>query len=354
MSATEKQDVEMDGKDGSAGPAVRPRGSVAKKPAEPERFALLGVWAVLILVFSLAAPQTFPTTANISNMLATQVVLLILAIGLLVPLRGGDYDLSVASTLNLSTVIVAVLNVNHGWGIWASVAVALLASLCVGVVNGLIVTVFDIDPFIVTLGVGTVVQGLIYYVSDTMTISGIDRALSDLVLTQPFLAIPTGFFFALALCALVWYVFDHTAFGQRLLFVGQSRDVARLNGVNVSGLRRRSFIVSAGFAGLAGVVYAGTTASADPVSGASFLLPAFAACFLGSTVLRIGRFNPWGTLIAVYFLVTGITGLQLLGAQQYVQQLFYGGALVIAVILSKLVRSRGERKRRAQAALSAS
>ena len=70
-------------------------------------------------------------------------------------------------------------------------------------------------------------------------------------------------------------------------------------------------------------------------------------------MLRIGRFNPWGTLIAVYFLVTGITGLQLLGAQQYVQQLFYGGALVIAVVLSKLVRSRGERKRRAQAAAAA-
>jgi hypothetical protein len=102
----------------------------------------------------------------------------------------------------------------------------------------------------------------------------------------------------------VWYVFDHTAFGQRLLFAGQSRDVARLNGVNVAGLRWVSMIISGGIAGLAGVVYTGTTASADPVSGAAFLLPAFAACFLGSTVLKIGRFNPWGTLVAVYFLVT--------------------------------------------------
>jgi ribose transport system permease protein len=325
----------------------------ARTPAEPERFALLGVWAVLILAFSLVVPDTFPTTANVSNMLASQVVLLILAIGLLYPLRAGDYDLSVASTLNLATVVVAVFNVQLGWGIWVSVLVALLASVAVGVLNGLIVTVFDINPFIVTLGMGTVVQGLIYLLSDSSTISGIDRSLSDAVLTQPFLAIPVGFFYAVAICAIAWYVFGHTAFGQRLLFVGQSHDVARLNGVNVPRLRRRSLVISAGFAGLAGVVYAGTTASADPVSGASFLLPAFAACFLGSTVLRIGRFNPWGTLIAVYFLVTGITGLQLLGAQQYVQQLFYGGALVIAVILSKLVRSRGERRRRAQAAAAA-
>ncbi|GAB3271457.1 ABC transporter permease [Kineosporia babensis] len=336
MSTTEK-----------APPATR---AVAKKPAEPERFALLGVWAVLIVAFCVIVPETFPTTANISNMLGSQVTLLILALALLVPLRAGDYDLSVASTLNLSTVVVAVLNVNHGFNIWLSVLLAIGAGALVGVVNGTIVTKFAIDPFIVTLGIGTVVQGLIYYLSDSMTISGIDRKLSDVVLTQPFLSIPIGFYYALALCFGVWYVFDHTAFGQRLLFVGQSRDVARLNGVNVNGLRFTSLVISGALAGLAGAVYAGTTASADPVSGAAFLLPAFAACFLGSTVLKIGRFNPWGTLIAVYFLVTGITGLQLMGAQQYVQQLFYGGALVIAVILSKLVRARGERKRRAQIA----
>ncbi len=320
----------------------------AKRPAEPERFALLGVWAVLFLVFSLIVPETFPTTANISNMLGSQAVLLVLALGLIVPLRAGDYDLSVASTLNLSAVVVAVLNVNQGWNIWTAVVAAIGVSLLVGVVNGFIITRFDIDPFIVTLGIGTVVQGLIYQVSNSVTITGVDRSLSDTMLTQPFLAIPLDFYYAIALCVVVWYVFDHTAFGQRLLFAGQSRDVARLNGVNVSGLRWTSMIISAGMAGVAGVIYAGTTASADPVSGAAFLLPAFAACFLGSTVLKIGRFNPWGTLIAVYFLVTGITGLQLMGAQQYVQQLFYGGALVIAVIMSKLVKSRGERRRQAE------
>jgi ribose transport system permease protein len=319
-----------------------------KRPAEPERFALLGVWVLLFLVFSLIVPETFPTSANISSMLGSQAVLLVLALGLIVPLRAGDYDLSVASTLNLSAVVVAVLNVNEGWNIWTAVIAAIVVSCLVGVVNGFVITKFDIDPFIVTLGIGTVVQGIIYWISNSVTITGVDRQLSDTMLTQPFLAIPLDFYYAIALCFVIWYVFDHTAFGQRLLFAGQSRDVARLNGVNVSGLRWTSMIISGGIAGVAGVIYAGTTASADPVSGQAFMLPAFAACFLGSTVLKIGRFNPWGTLIAVYFLVTGITGLQLMGAQQYVQQLFYGGALVIAVILSKLVKSRGERRRQAE------
>jgi ribose transport system permease protein len=333
--------------------APAPRPTRRKKVAEPERFALLGVWVLLIAAFSFLVPETFPTSANVSNMLGSQAVLLILALGLIIPLRAGDYDLSVAATLNLGAIIVAVLNVQHGWGIWTSVLAALVACTLVGVVNGLIITLFDIDPFIVTLGIGTVVQGLIYLVSNSRTISGIDRQLSDAALTRPLFSIPVDFYYAVGLCVIVWYVFEHTAFGQRLLFTGQSHDVARLNGVNVAGLRRTSLIASAFIAGLAGVVFAGTTASADPVSGASFLLPAFAACFLGSTVLKIGRFNPWGTLIAVYFLVTGITGLQLMGAQQYVQQLFYGGALVIAVIMSKLVRARGEKRRRAQAATTA-
>ena len=87
-------------------------------------------------------------------------------------------------------------------------------------------------------------------------------------------------------------------------------------------------------------MYAGTSGGAGPSSGASLLLPAFAAAFLGATSIMPGRFNPWGTLIAVYFLVTGITGLQLMGVQSYVQQLFYGGALLVAVALSQLARGR--------------
>lgn len=314
---------------------------------EPERFALIGAWLLLVAFFIFKVPETFPTAANLSNMLGSQAVLLILALGLIIPLRGGDYDLSVASVFTLAAVIVAVLNAQDGWPVWEAAIVAIVAGMLVGVLNGFIVTKFDIDPFIVTLGIGTVVIGITYFISDSRTISGVDPSLSNLVLAKPFLGIPIDFFYAVVLCAVVWYVFEYMAFGQRLLFVGHNPAVARLNGVGVPRLRRIALLLSATIGALAGVVYVGTTGSADPTSGGGFLLPAFAAAFLGSTTLRIGRFNPWGTLIAVYFLVTGITGLQLMGAQQYVQQLFYGGALVIAVVLSKIVRTHSERSRAA-------
>ncbi len=116
--------------------------------------------------------------------------------------------------------------------------------------------------------------------------------------------------------------------------------MARLSGVAVERMRLGAFVASAALAAGAGVLYAGTTGGADPSSGASYLLPAFAAAFLGATAIVPGRFNPWGSFVAVYFLVTGITGLQLRGAGSFVQQLFYGGALVLALALARLFGER--------------
>jgi ribose transport system permease protein len=158
------------------------------------------------------------------------------------------------------------------------------------------------------------------------------------------LGIPLSFYYGLALCVGVWYVLEHRPVGRRLLFVGRGRSVARLSGVRVARIRFGALVASAALAGLAGVLYAGTIGGADPSSGATFLLPAFAAAFLGATSIVPGRFNPWGAFVAVYFLVTGVTGLQLLGADSYVQQLFYGGALILAVALSRVAGeiTRGE------------
>ena len=150
---------------------------------------------------------------------------------------------------------------------------------------------------------------------------------------------PLAFYYGFLLSALVWYVFEFTALGRRLLFVGRGREVARLNGIRVDRVRLVAHGVSV-FSALAGTLYAGMTGSADPTSGLNYLLPAFAAVFLGATSVVPGRFNPWGSFIAVYLLVSGITGLTMLGIDTFVQNLFYGGALVLAVAASQLVRKR--------------
>ncbi len=322
--------------DPSAPPRSHPRGGGDLV----RRFALPVAWIGLIVLFTVLRPDTFATSANWASMLSTQAVFLILTLGLLIPLTTGDIDLSLAYTLTFSSVLVAVLNVEQGWPIVPAIVVAVLASGCIGLVNGLASTVGRIDPIIVTLGTGTFTFGLTLMIAKQTTISGVSDGLVKWTVEQSVLGIPIEFFYALAATAVLWYVFEFTALGRRMLIVGRGRSVARLSGLRVDRVRIGALVAAALIAGVAGVLYAGTSGSADPTSGPSFLLPAFAGAFLGATAILPGRFNAWGTLIATYFLATGITGLQLMGAAAYVQQLFYGAALVIAVGLSQLA-SRG-------------
>ena len=307
-----------------------------------ERLALPIAWGLVIVLFGVLEPDTFLTTTNFQTIFGSQAVLVVLTLALLIPLTAGDYDLSIAYVLSLAAMIVALLNVDHSWPIGWAVLVALAAGALTGAIQGAVVVLLDLDPFIITLGSATFVSGVVLWISDSRTIGGISENLVDPVIVHEFLGIPLVFYYGLLLCLVLWYVFEFTPVGRRLLFVGRGRNVARLSGVRVGRIRWGAFVASGAISALAGVLYAGTTGGADPSSGASFLLPAFAAAFLGATSIVPGRFNPWGSLIAVYFLVTGITGLQLLGVESFVQQLFYGGALIVAVVLSRLIRGRAD------------
>jgi ribose transport system permease protein len=301
--------------------------------------ALPVAWLAVIALFGALEPDTFLTSANFQGILGSQAVLVVVTLGLLLPLSAGDYDLSVASTLTLAAMIVALLNGRHGWPVVPTILVAVAAGLLVGAVNGALVTLLELESLVVTLGSGTFVSGVTLWISDSNTIGGISDSLVDPVIAWDLLGIPLSFFYGLLLCAIVWLVLDHAPAGRRLLFTGRGRDVARLSGVRVGRVRFGALVASAGIAAIAGVLYAGTTGSADPSSGASFLLQAFAAAFLGATSIAPGRFNAWGALIAAYFLATGVTGLQLVGVESFVQDLFYGAALIVAVALPRLVRA---------------
>ena len=313
-----------------------------------QRYALLVAWAAVIVLFGILRPNTFLTTADFSSILGSQAVLLVLTLALIIPLTSGDYDLSVASILSLASMEVAVLNVNEHWPILAAIAVALATGLVAGIINGAIVVAFGLDSLIVTLGTGTFVEGLVYWISGSNTISGISNGLINWVILKRLLGVPIVFFYGLLLCFVLWYLLDYTPLGRRMLIVGRGRSVARLSGLNVSRIRWGALAASGLVSAFAGVLYAGSTGAADPTSGGGFLLPAFAAAFLGATSIMPGRFNPWGSLTAVYFLVTGITGLQIIGVQGFVQDLFYGGALVVALALSQFTRKKRTVRRRGQ------
>lgn len=309
-----------------------------------ERLGLIYAWALLIAAFIFVNPNVFLSAGTYTSMLGGQSMVVILTLALIVPLTAGEFDLSVAATLSLSTMIIAVLNVDYQWPVWAAIIVAIGASLVVGLFNAALTIKLNINSLIVTLGTATLIQGIVRWISNSRTIYGISDNLVDAVIGYRIFGIAPAFFYTLLICIVLWYIFSRTPFGQRLLFVGRGSEVARLNGVKVDQVRALSLVSSALIACLGGVVYAGMTASADPVSGFSLLLPAFAGAFLGSTAITPGRFNPWGSLFGMYFLATGITGLVTLGAPSFVQDLFYGGALIVAVAVAQLLRRWRQRK----------
>jgi ribose transport system permease protein len=318
-------------------PAARSRFTLK---TEVERFALVAAWVFLIVLFGILMPESFLSWRNFSTMFGSQAVLVVLTLGIIIPLTSGDFDLSGASVLVMSSMTIGVFNAQLGWPILPVILMALAIGALIGAINAVFVLYFRIHSLIVTLGVGTFVNGVILWMSGSQTISGVSMDLVSWVILNRLWGIPLAFYYALILAAVIWYAFEFTIPGRKLLFVGRGREVSRLNGIPVERVRATSFILSGLISAFAGILYSGMTGSADPLSGLNLLLPAFAAAFLGATTIAPGRFNAFGAVISVYFLVTGITGLTMMGAHAYVQNLFYGGALVIAVSLSQLVRNR--------------
>jgi ribose transport system permease protein len=316
-------------------------------PAEPrllarygEKLALPVAWLILIVIFSIKAPDRFPTTSNLGSVLGTQSALFILALAALLPAMVGDLDLSLGFAGAMAAMVMAVLNTKHDWPLIPAALVALVIGALCGFFNGFVVVKLKTEPFIMTLGTGALFQGILLWVADSNTITGVSSSLSTWTYGHRIWVIPIQFVYALVLMLFIWYVAEYTPLGVRGLFVGKSRDVARLSGINSDRIRWGSFVVAGALAAFAAVVFVGNSGSMSPTSFSPYLLPAYAAVFLGATTIHPGRFNPIGTTIAVLFLATGISGLQISGAQDYAQYMFYGATLIVAVAGSRYLRGR--------------
>ena len=195
-----------------------------------EQFGLIIVWLLLIALFGVLRPETFLTWPNFSTILGSQAVLVVITLGLIIPLTPNDFDLSIAFIMTLSSMVVAVLNVNLGIGIGWAILAALAVGALIGLVNGLLITIFRIHSLIITLGVGTFIHGLTVWISGSMTISGVSAILMNAFIVDRLFGIPLEFYYAIALACLISYLLDYTALGRRILFVGRGREVARLSG----------------------------------------------------------------------------------------------------------------------------
>ena len=300
------------------------------------RYALLLAWVLIIIIFGVLEPELFLRPRNFLTIFSERSILLILTLGMLPGLAAGEYDLSTASTMGLSFVILGWLNIVHSWPVLPAIFLALVAALVVGIINAGVIVILKVPSIVATLGMATLLAGAALGINN-LIVAGISPGLVSVARTKLF-GLQLVFFYALLLTFILWYVFAYTPLGRYIYFVGAGRDVA--TGIRVDAIRAGSLIAGSVIAGLAGVLLAGRNGSVDPNFAPGLLLPAFAGAFLGSTTITPGRFNAWGTFIAVYFLVTGINGLQLMKITGWVEQVFFGAALVIGVVFSQLAGRR--------------
>jgi ribose transport system permease protein len=304
------------------------------------RYAVIAVWAAMIAVYAGTEHGLFFHAGTFQTIFSSQQPLVFMTMALLCTICVGEFvDLSVPAVFGFAATVLPVLVVNHGWGVWPAALVAVLAAVAVGALNGFLVVVVGVNTIVVTLGMSTLLTGIALWMSDLNTISGLPTGFQAIA-NQDVGGLPISFYYGVALTLAFAYLLAFTPLGRHMRFVGASREVSRLSGVRVNRIRFGSFVFAGLLSGVGAVIAVAALGSYNPTTSDSYLLPVFAATFLGTAIIEPGRFNPIGTFVGIYFLETGILGLQLLGLQAWVSDVFYGGVLVVAVTIATLLHRR--------------
>jgi ribose transport system permease protein len=298
-------------------------------------FGALALLLALILVFSTVSPDTFPTQQNFRTIVSQDSVLVILALAAIAPLIVGEFDLSIPYTLGLCSVLTAKL-VSGGLQVPFALVIVACIGVMVGCVNAFLVVRLRLSSFIATLATGIIMSGIGIWISGGVSIfKNIGSDLTNLGNSTLFGVLPIGGVYFLVLGLVLWYLYERTVTGRQMYATGFARQAARLSGIRTERLVVVAFALAGLLAALAGALQTARLGSATPSVGPEYLLPAFAAAFLGATAIRPGRFNVWGTVLGVFLISVGITGLRQLGAAGYIEPVFNGVVLVTAVALSQ-------------------
>ncbi|HEV7134297.1 MAG TPA: ABC transporter permease [Gaiellaceae bacterium] len=312
------------------------------------RWGLLIVFCVVFGGFSAWIPKRFPTSGNVQDILTSQPPGIFIAFAAMLVLVVGEFDLSIGATLGLSQYMVLKLITHYGLSWPMAILATLGISAGIGAANALAVVGLGINSFIATIGIATILEGVLQWISNgnTPLFGGAPHGFTTLAQTKAGVVLPI--YYALAAALLLWVVLEFTVIGRQMRATGANRAAARLSGIRTGRARFTAFIVAALLASIAGMLVTAQVGAADASSGPGFLLPAYAAAFLGATAIRPGFFNVWGTVIAIFLVAVGITGLQLKGVESWVTPVFNGSVLLLAVAVSNfdatqqvLARARG-------------
>lgn len=309
-------------------------------------YGLVILTVFLIVLFSVLLPNTFPTMLNLRAIVSDKAIIALLSLGAMIPMAAGRIDLTVGYGIVLWHILAISLQTIYGLPWPMTVAIVLMLGALSGFLNGLLVEVAKIDSFIATLGTGTVLYALALWHTGGRQMVG--------VLPDGFLAIngtfvgglPITGFYVLAITIAMWVILEYTPVGRYLYAIGANQRAAQLNGIPTRKYVIGAFLCSGTITALAGVILASKLRIGQASVGLEFLLPALVGAFLGSTTIKPGRVNVWGTIVGVAILAVGISGIQQFGGSFWVEPLFNGVTLLIAIgIAGYAQRRKGAEKR---------
>jgi ribose transport system permease protein len=330
------------GPNGSSRPAGSP---TTKRRGRHLMYDIMGHYGLLIALiiavagFSLARPSSFWTTGNLQDILTQSSAPAILAIGLTMVLVVGDFDLSIGSTLGLGGGAAVAMMSLHGTDWEVGVIVALAIGLVAGLINGVLIAYLKMSSFIVTLAMGTILLGVNFLVAGNQTLfANIAPVYLDFGRLQTVGNINVQVFIALGVAMVAWVALERTEAGRYMYAVGGNSNAARLSGLAVQRYRLAGFVLAAIAAVIAGILVTAQGGAAIPDAGASYLLPAYAAAFLGTAGFSEGAFNVAGTVVGVIFLSVIAAGLTMFGISTGWIDIVQGAILVFAIMVSDIGR----------------
>ncbi|MBB4195601.1 ribose transport system permease protein [Rhizobium aethiopicum] len=300
----------------------------------------------LIVLFSILLPDTFPTVLNVRSIVSDKAIIALLSLAAMIPMASGRIDLTVGYGIVLWHILAISLQTVYGLPWPVAVLIVLALGVLTGFINGLLVEVAKIDSFIATLGTGTVLYALaLWHTGGRQVVGVLPEGFYALNGTMLF-GLPITGFYVLLIAICMWIVLEYLPIGRYLYAIGANPKAAALNGIPVRKFVIGAFVTSGLLAALTGILLASKLRIGQASVGLEYLLPALVGAFLGSTTIKPGRVNVWGTLIGVIILAVGISGIQQFGGSFFVEPLFNGVTLLIAIgIAGYAQRKRGAVRR---------
>ncbi|UOF91016.1 ABC transporter permease [Fodinisporobacter ferrooxydans] len=321
-------------KGGSADTMVK-KPSLFAKLSKIREVTIFAVIILLAIILSVISP-TFLTADNLTTTVMGVVMMGIVAVGMTVALVSGGFDLSVGSVMSMAGVLTGSLALS-GMNIWIAALIGLLASLASGVLTGTFIGKVGINPFIMTLGMQGVIQGIAYVLTQGAPISVTGMSPSFLFLGQGKIAgIPTLIWILLIVVIVSDYIMRRAVVARKVYYLGSNEKAAYLSGVGVARVKIWIYILTAVLSGLAGLLTLSRFSVAAPTAGIGMELQAIAACVIGGASLTGGEGTVLGALLGSLLVGLVNDALVLLNVSVYWQSLVTGFVLIAAVTLDVL------------------